>query len=280
MKLQTCLNLLSGWDEERDIVKMQETLQSVLSQEEKSNVQDSIVGNGRNDPINGHALDSMKEVEIEVKRRTNSKTPICAIGQLEMKNPDFPINPTAEDLAQIYQNFLPSPPLTPRPQQPSSSPEQQTTTNMNNHHDLHDHLHGQPSSPAWTEAETLYSHDSAAYGQNSNGTFADFPPQQEKNKNKNPGLQLCLDLLTRELAGVFFQQHPKERQDRASRLQIQLMIEVYEDILLQLQQKPHLLRSMGMRERDRLDTADVLRHWLEVLYYLYEVADGLSPLDG
>ncbi|KAH8598372.1 hypothetical protein B0O99DRAFT_614980 [Bisporella sp. PMI_857] len=88
----------------------------------------------------------------------------------------------------------------------------------------------------------------------------------------NIGLQICLDLLTCELAAAFFQQHPLEHQIRASKFQIQLLIEGYEVLLWQLQ-------HMGLSEEDLGATEKMFCYWLEVLYYLYDLTQGSSPMN-
>lgn len=77
------------------------------------------------------------------------------------------------------------------------------------------------------------------------------------------GMQLCMDLLTNDLASALQRQHPLEPGNRVSGLQLLLMIEAYES----LQQK---LRRMGPDE-DHVSAADeALEHWLQALRSIYE----------
>jgi len=264
VRLQTCLNLLSGWNEGENSINMQLPL-FMHSRSGRSHF-DDLAGYEPDDLISNYSHCPTEEINME--RRRNAKTPVFAIGQLEMKNPHFPTKTTAEDLAKIYQNLLPSPPVTPFPNAPRSYPRQEKIRRIKSQHSLRSHISDQLKTSAWTETETLCSEQFEPVENNKSSSFT-YPEE-------NPGLRICLDLLTCELAGVFFQQHPKENQDRASRLQIQLMIEGYEDVLQKMQQKADSLKKMGLAEDDLITTENILHHWLEILYYLYNLTDCLN----
>ncbi|POS86667.1 hypothetical protein EPUL_001101 [Erysiphe pulchra] len=89
----------------------------------------------------------------------------------------------------------------------------------------------------------------------------------DRNDDSDIGLQICVDLLTNELASILFRHHPVEDNDRASELQILLMIEAYETIQKQIHEKamePHVtVRHVRYLEQ-------LLDNWLDVLYDLYE----------
>ena len=265
VRLQTCLNLLSGVHELENNVKIQSRL-PMYSQEDEMHFQAS-VENFLNETVK---IDTPGKVEeIEMQRWRNAKTPVFAIGQLEMRSSPYLNTATAEGFASIYQALLPSPPTTPFSSTMKSRLKQGRIRKMKSEHSLRNHFDSPSRSPAWTETETLCGYD---FERNEDNRFSDLTYPA-----KHPGLELCSGLLTCELAGVFFQQHPKEQQNRISRLQIQLMIEGYEDTFQKLQREPGLLMMMGLVEEDLITTERILNHWLEVLYYLYDLADGLTP---
>jgi hypothetical protein len=82
----------------------------------------------------------------------------------------------------------------------------------------------------------------------------------------NIGLQICLDLLTNELASATFRHHPAECEFRASGLQIWLMIEAYESVRHRLRQE-YRADYFGPIE-------EVLSHWLQALYSVYQLSQA------
>jgi hypothetical protein len=84
------------------------------------------------------------------------------------------------------------------------------------------------------------------------------------------GLEICVDLLTTELATALFRQHPAEREDRASGLQILLMIEAYETVQQHVRQQlcdPRVTEEMS----NHVKSCDkILGYWLKVLYSVYD----------
>jgi hypothetical protein len=83
-------------------------------------------------------------------------------------------------------------------------------------------------------------------------------------------LKICVDLLTNELATALFRHHPAEREDRASGLQILLMIEAYEAVQQHVRQKlcdPQVTEET----KDQVKSVDlILKYWLKVLYSVYD----------
>ena len=264
VKLQTCLDLVSSLIEKDNDVKVQ-PLRPMQSRGDKNHLKES-VGYESDDFMSLYTPAAVEEMDM--KRRRYLKTPVFAIGQLERKSPHYPVKANAESLAKVYQNLLPSPPITPPPNFPRMNSKTERIRRMKSQHGLRDHISSQLRTSAWTETETLCRQD--------------FEPVQDNRlsdltcSEQNIGLQLCLDLLTRELVGAFFHQHPQEHQDRASKLQIQLMIEVYEDILQKMKRDPETLHVTGLPRADLMATEKILHHWLEVLYYLFDLADGLD----
>ena len=89
-------------------------------------------------------------------------------------------------------------------------------------------------------------------------------PDQTTLKNEI-GMELAMDLLTNDLATALRRQHPLEPGNRASGLQILLMIEAYES----LQQKVEQERAHET-EHGGEHVSDVLDHWLQALRSIYE----------
>jgi hypothetical protein len=91
---------------------------------------------------------------------------------------------------------------------------------------------------------------------------------QEMPKN-DVCVQLCLELLTNDLATALHQQHPLELVNRISGLQILLMIEAYESLQqnLRREREAHVADQAG-EHVEVLD--DVLNHWLQALRSIYE----------
>ena len=79
------------------------------------------------------------------------------------------------------------------------------------------------------------------------------------------GFQLCMDLLTNNLATALQRQHPLEPGSRVSGLQILLMIEAYESLQQKLNQEQD-----HVTERGGEHVSDVLDHWLHALRSIYE----------
>ncbi|EHL00957.1 hypothetical protein M7I_3075 [Glarea lozoyensis 74030] len=127
----------------------------------------------------------------------------------------------------------------------------------------------QPICPAWTKDEThLGSQFDSAWAQEelAEGEYESDKESNDKSGSStltiapsiNPGFQICLDLLTSELTAAFFQRHPMEDQKRASRLQIQLLIEAYEDLLQQVQQRQGGLHISSVSEEEWEDSSNLL----------------------
>ena len=88
--------------------------------------------------------------------------------------------------------------------------------------------------------------------------------------HRDLGLQICLNLLTDELATAFFRQHPIENTDRVSGLQVLLMIEAYESVQQRVRQELFKSRVNGAENEDLGSIDRVLNHWLQALYGLYD----------
>jgi hypothetical protein len=82
----------------------------------------------------------------------------------------------------------------------------------------------------------------------------------ESTGDADVGFQICMDLLTSKLATALVKQHPVDHAEKASELQILLMIEAYESIKNNLQQAD-----------DHVTPAEeALEYWIEALYRIYD----------
>jgi hypothetical protein len=223
---------------------------------------------------------STDDMDPEILKRTRAKTPVFAIGQLEHASMFID---KAQALAEQYQSLLPPRTFTPYPLNlPEMAPKRlQKIRKMKCHLDLRDSIKEDPNrghSVAYSDAETLVGSESPSPPQS--------PTEDHFEEAKSPlvdphdrslsdsmaifeddiGLKICVDLLTTELATAMFRQHPAERGDRASGLQILLMIEAYEAIQKNVRQQlcdPQVTQEMS----DHVKSVDkILRCWLKVLY--------------
>jgi hypothetical protein len=232
----------------------------------------------------------VEEMDREHPRRLRAKTPVFAVGQLERNSMIQPFD-KAQTLAEQYQALLPPRAFTPsllnHPQlTPKNLHRLRKTKCQPSLRDLvkEQELSNRAHSVAYSDAETLVGSESP--------TSQHSPTDGEFEKVKLPiinphdqtlsdplaafdddiGLKICVDLLTNELATALFRQHPAERQDRASGLQILLMIEAYEAIQKNLRQQLcdlHVTQEM----KDHVKSVDkILRYWLKVLYSVYDHA--------
>jgi len=282
-RAQTCLTLLTSLSE--GYVK--DRLPSAHYTEEEYRFHD-IYKDESNDSL--RVYPDAENADKELWR--NTKTPVFAIGQLEKNASQYPANQNTEDLASIYQSLLPSPPITPFPGVDRTSHKQRTLRKMRSQSSLRTEINDQPTSPVWTEDGTYLGSQTSFYS-----TWTQEEPTEEKYRSNsklddqkgsststvspatNPGFQICLDLLTGELAAAFFQQHPIEHQKRASRLQIQLLIEAYEDLLQQIQQRQSILQVLGVSKEKLKSTEKLFEHWLDVLYTLYDLTEDSGQMD-
>jgi hypothetical protein len=84
-------------------------------------------------------------------------------------------------------------------------------------------------------------------------------------------LQMVTELLTNELCSALFKHHPREKGDRASSLQILLMIEAYENLQQQVRREGYESHITGHVGKGHVEAVDgILDHWLEVLYDMYD----------
>lgn len=234
---------------------------------------------------------STDEMDPEFLKRTRAKTPVFVIGQLEKASMFID---KAQALADQYQSLLPPRTFTPYPLNlPELAPKKlQRLRKIKCQLDLRDSIKEDPSrghSVAYSDAETLVGSESPSPPPSPTETEDHFDeanliidPHDQSSADPmttfddDVGLKICVDLLTTELATALFRQHPAERGDRASGLQILLMIEAYEAIQKNVRQQlcdPHVTQEMA----DHVKSVDrILRYWLKVLYSVYDQSQEIK----
>jgi hypothetical protein len=226
-----------------------------------------------------------ENMDREYLRRRNAKTPVFAIGQLERNSATQHID-KAQTLAEQYQALLPPRAFTPYlTTLPKSAPkEARKIRKIKCQLSLRDTVKEQSNrghSVAYSDAETLVgSESSISMRSHLDEEFrqVELPvidphthiSSDLSDSGNDIGLKICVDLLTNELATAMFRQHPTEHQDRASGLQILLMMEAYEAIQKNVRQQlydPQITLEM----RNHVRSVDkLLRYWLKVLYSVYD----------
>ncbi|KAE9366952.1 hypothetical protein N431DRAFT_350646 [Stipitochalara longipes BDJ] len=225
------------------------------------------------------------KMDHEHLRRRNAKTPVFAIGQLERKSATQRID-RAQTLAEQYQALLPPRASTPylislpKPA-PKESKKLRKIKCQLSLRDMVKEQSNRAHSVAYSDAETLVGSEqptsppSPADAEFRNVVLPVIDPYEQISFHPTVcsddiGLNICVDLLTNELATALFRQHPTEGQDRASGLQILLMIEAYKTIQKNVRQQlcdPQITQEM----RDHVNSVDkLLRSWLKVLYSVYD----------
>ncbi|KAK0122041.1 hypothetical protein ONS95_010305 [Cadophora gregata] len=89
------------------------------------------------------------------------------------------------------------------------------------------------------------------------------------------GLKICTELLTNELTTALLRHHQPletetEAKDRASGLQILLMIEAYETVQSQVRRMLYDARVTGKQFGHVSEAERILEHWLKALYAVYD----------
>jgi len=231
--------------------------------------------------LSAHSLDSISNyppegMDVNYVRRTRAKTPCLWIGQLEANYDENRMDP-AEELASQYQDILPLRNFTPYPELEHFKPRKalrkvkgqlslrdvvtchrlSITSNASNSSDT-DTLVGTPTSQI-SPLSGKFSFTKSEISEEPE-TVEITPSRPVSQDNGDVGFQICLDLLTNELATGLFKQHPEDSVEKASGLQILLMIEAYEAVKKQLCQSPKVTNQ----------TVKMLDNWLAALYTLYD----------
>lgn len=223
-----------------------------------------------------------------VKRR-RCKTPVLFVGQLE-RTPE--IDP-AKCLAEEYRADLPQRAYTPCIE--LLKPPRRKLRKMKCQVSLRDTIKEHAKSFSYSDSETLVGSESPrspastispskSYFEIKRLNLVDKPPKRMLTPDSQawdalPGLdddialQMCTNLLTTELATALFRHHPTEKQDRASGLQILLLIEAYEAMQQQNRRERYDSHLNGEFEDSHVEAVDlILDHWLNALYAMYDRA--------
>ncbi|KAG9239832.1 hypothetical protein BJ878DRAFT_530591 [Calycina marina] len=220
-----------------------------------------------------YSLDVM-DLDLQSLRRTRAKTPCFWIGQLEKQLA------SATKLADQYQAELPlriSSPYNPTP--PETLPRvvrkvkaQESLRSMNKFERPYssdgDTLVGSetPKSQASPTSHYFASKPSRMFEEPDGHESVSITRQDQH----NIGLRICLEMLTNELATALFKNHPIESSNRASGLQIMLMIEAYESVQQKLRQNIHHLRTESHDPGHMMAAEAMLDTWIDSLYALHE----------
>ncbi|CAG8950945.1 hypothetical protein HYFRA_00006342 [Hymenoscyphus fraxineus] len=229
-----------------------------------------------------------KEMAVHTPRR--AKTPIRFVGQLETKKPTR-IDPSRR-FAQEYLDLLPPRPFTPCVEEEVVKPRPRSIRKIKCQQSLRDMVKEQQSqSQTPSCCDTLVGSESPESPSSPvRSTFPEVeklqlvykPPRSApKLDEKEPikiinelhdeiGLGICMSLLTNELTTALFKQHPSEKQDRASGLQILLMIEAYETLREHVRKEVQDADIAGEEVDSHVRNIEgILDRWLESLYSIY-----------
>lgn len=235
---------------------------------------------------------SSEEMDPRSQQRRRAKTPVFAIGQLEGKTLGARPVDKAQTLAAQYQAELPSRSITPYVEGDLPKLTRKTLRKIKCQMSLRDLVKDHSERPLSTlssDADTLvgsasptsqlsptkeeFSHDEIALSDTyqSSLSMGDETDCSRSALDHNIGLKICVDLLTNELATALFLQHPAESEDRASGLQILLLIEAFEGIQRQARQRRHNSHvTEQIADHYVEEVESILHHWLEVLYSVYD----------
>lgn len=213
------------------------------------------------------------EEECFVRRRC--KTPVLWIGQLESKSSQALDSETATCLADQYRAELPDRIFTPTPcvEPDLAKPPPRRLRKIKCQSSLRDIIkeqeHAKPAVYS-SDSDTLCGSESPSPSTaTTTPTRSYFEIQEQHNPPDDIALHICTSLLTNELAKSLYKHHPAEQGDRASGLQILLMIEAYEAL-------QHKMRNQAAQfDRSHVDAVDgILDRWLDALYTIYEHSQG------
>ncbi|TEY77491.1 hypothetical protein BOTCAL_0054g00200 [Botryotinia calthae] len=215
--------------------------------------------------------------------RKRAKTPVYFIGQLEKKAME---HDSSEWLANQYQKALPR-------RRISSSwnldlpliPLRRTLRKIKSQESLRDLCRRNTTSPSEaSDCETLVGSDGRGsphslifkrdekdhnFGVKSVESPTCEPLDKTSLSDQDISLQICLNLLTSKLSTSLQQDHHSTTENKASSLEILLMIEAYESIR-------NGLRA-GSRDLHVTSTAETaLDQWIQALYTIYEDCHGID----
>lgn len=235
----------------------------------------------------------------EILKRTRAKTPCLWVGQLDGAPCDGRSD-AAIALACEYQAMLP-----PRSYTPSldTVPVGRTLRKVKGQQSLR-HLIAENTPPTSIKSSASYRSGSSCssvldgdaltlVGSESHGVCPLTPvpgsfPREESPppafdvwKSPSPsvashdgqtaaGFQVCLELLTEQLAAGLFKRHPVEHLNRASGLQLQLMIEAYQSVLQHIRGETTIPHLTGLQLGNLADIEQTVDHWVRALHAVYD----------
>lgn len=292
VRAQSCLSVFNEHEDSRTAIHQDGT-----STKTKPHVGFLLDNHHSNSSDSSLSMYSTVEVRDEppatpARRRIRAKTPVTSIGQLE-RNSLIHRCDRAMDLAEEYQSQLPPRAFTPfcEAEIPKHPPHRLRKIKCQfSLRDVakEDQKPRPRHSMSYSDADTLVGSESPT---------SLTSPTEEKEKirmfplqkagatpphvtkayeevvaeiDHNIGLKICADLLTNELASALYCHHPAETVERASGLQIMLMIEVYETVQQQVRQKLYDAHVTGGDEKHMKMVDEILDHWLQVLYSVYD----------
>jgi len=283
----TCLSLFSADDDYCDWTGVEQGRRDRVNEDQPQH----IAHMERSQPprkikpsVDSSSIYSMDEMEGEKFKRTRAKTPCFWIGQLdECNSHDREPRDAANALAGQYQAVLPPRSFTPYPEKLPSIHARRGLRKVKGQQSLRDLVTCQELS-IHSDSETLVGtpslgsptsgHFSWKISQESKEPRASFEEvrQGKEDGETDVGFQICLDLLTSELASGLFKKHPTENLDRGSGLQILLMIEAYESVQHQIRQEIEESHVTGPKLDQVIAVEKLLDNWLGALYSLHDRA--------
>ncbi|KAE8442757.1 hypothetical protein EG329_002897 [Mollisiaceae sp. DMI_Dod_QoI] len=269
---------------------------TAIDQDEKSTKIKPRVGFLLNDHHSNSSDESLSmystsEMDDQPRMRLRAKTPVFAVGQLE-RNSMIRQCDRAKHLAEEYQSQLPPRVFTPFCEAEIPRHRPKKLRKIKCQLSLRD-LVKEDQAKCQARHSISYSDADTLVGSESPSSLSS--PIEEKQKirmlepksrshvtqnyeqvvaelDHNIGLKICADLLTNELASALYRHHPEEIEGRASGLQILLMIETYETVQQHVRQKLYDAHVTGGDEKHVKMVDEILEHWLQVLYSVYDRA--------
>jgi hypothetical protein len=292
LRTQTCLATLTNYQDDPPMIE-----QAEHSTKTKPHVGFCLEDqNGDSSDDDTMSMYSAMETQDNPHRRLRSKTPVHFVGQLE-KNSMARHSDRAQSLAEDYQSQLPPRAFTPfcEAEIPRHPPHKLRKIKCQlSLRDLVKEDRSKPrprTSATYSDADTLVG---------SEPSTALTSPTSEKGRQRsldesyphvthnyeevvaemdhNIGLKICADLLTNELVSALYRHHPAELDDRASGLQILLMIEAYEAVQQHVRQMLYDTNATGGNEKHVRMVDEILEHWLQVLYSVYDRSQEQSDV--
>lgn len=224
---------------------------------------------------------------IATLKRTRAKTPCFWIGQLDGKSGEDTAWDPSKTLAGEYQAMLPPRSFTPLSELDTPAHHTKTLRKIKGQQSLRDLVTCQeittPSdSNTLVGTPSLRSPSSGSFSWTTSLEYQECEVEDEEyevvrdNGQKDLGFQICMDLLSRELAAGFSKKNPAKSLDRASGLQILLMIEAYEAVQQQIRQEIRETHVTGAKVEEMKTFERTLDNWLGALYALYDRSESFA----